>query len=453
MAFFNKKQKFVFFAAISIVWVGLTTSLFIAGYTTSKDSQYAQKLFRFAAKEKAPYSQSKAHMSLRRIQEKITKSVTGLAKNKKIITQALQNEGKLKDNYYVFYTAVPAFHLLQDVTKKLYQTSFGKVGELNNKSFHFIRYEPGSKIYDQYKDVTDFLVNEIKKNGIVNDRESQNRTILVSTNLALFGNAGFTGESTWYFFNEVQPWAKEEGFKDLKRKLLASSLESFGYTDKYVDKLMELEKYLMIKGFPASDLFQIFIPKKMVDRVGYLSWRMGIPFDERFIKKLFNRKKMTFGVGDAIPYSPDKDPNPKPGKQYLEPTVYGFTDKWKKREPQAVSMVNSLIENIKRGKFHLSPFLKRYTNNPGTIGLINWAQGRLLITNSMLLNPGSGIKIFRYNRLGIKSRNIYKAKLNAIIKEMVAKKEMAAKKVGFMSSLSNLTTSLGQLQKSLENIR
>ncbi len=411
---------------------------------TKYDQEFAKNLFEQVAKAKRPYSQSQAHMSTKNIQDKIVENVTGLAKNRKIVNATLKKERDYKKTHYVFYTALPTFHLLQDVTRKLYKRVVGAPTSIKEKKFQFLRYDYKDSKYDQYKNINEFLINEINENGVINDRNPDIGTILVSTNLALFANAGFTGESTWYFFRQVQPWAKEQSWIDFKKKLLESALKSYGYSTDHADKLMALEQFLEDnEGNLGADLFQIFVPKKMVDNLGYVSWRMGMPFDREFILKLLGRKTMTFGVGDKIVYKPDEKEGPKPGVQYLEPTVIDFSKKWKQKDPTTVDMVNSLLQNVKAGKFKLSPLLKQYTTDPKKVKNINYTQARLLVTNDMLLNPKSGIRIFRYYSLDPAKEQEYKKQLKGIIDQIELERQQ---------KITQKPQDLELLQKNLEKL-
>jgi len=356
------------------------------------------------------YTQTEAQLSVPSVQQAMSGELN-FARNKGIITEALHKEHALKDGYYVFYTAIPYMRLFQDVTRKLYKRKIGNVGALKDKSFQFIRYSYNDPVYGQYKNATDFLVKELTQNGIIDDNQVRLKTILVSTNLSLFGNAAFAGESTWRFLNKPQPWGVAPA------AWLEASLKSFGYPAEYAKKLIALVP--LIKH-DQGDLFQIFVPKAVVDEVGYLSWRQGIPFDPGIIEKWFGRDPLRLGklgeVKDAIIHDE------------INERVYNLRRQWKTGNPEFKGLVNLMIQHAQEGKYWLSTGLDAYKNSPEQVFEINHQQARLLITNDMLLNPDSGIKIYRYSNLPASQISEYKKKLKNVMLEMEAHKKRIAPK-------------------------
>ncbi len=414
MRYFNyKKNNLILLMGILFECISLSAMT---------DEQVANQLITEVnnAKQKGiSFTQTQAHLSLKGNQDKLLKYAEGLSKNKNIINQAIDREKKYKQNYSVFYTSVPYLHLhqdtvvrlYQDIIRKLYKIENGKIGALKDKAFQFLRYTYNDPTYNQFENVNEFLVSEINKNGVVMDRDPRIGTILISTNLSLFGNVGFTGESTWYFFNHPQPWG------EIRKDWLEAAIKSYGYSTQYIDELVDLTKYLKDKdGNLGSDLFQIFIPNNLVDQIGYLSWRLGIPFDTKFIMGLFNRPKMTFGLADAIPYP------------QLEQTTLEFIKKWHDNNVGALQMSELLLNNAENGKFHLFSFLNTYKSNPASISYLNYAQGRLLVTNKYFLNPASGILIYRYSHIDSAQEAIYKIKLRDIIDKMIKEKTASESK-------------------------
>jgi hypothetical protein len=346
------------------------------------------------------YSQSEAHMSVPSVQ-KLMSGMADLARNKRIIDETLAKERELQKTHYVFYTAVPYMRLFQDVTRKLYKKKVGNVGALKDKSFQFIRYTYDDPIYKEYKNATDFLVKEITQNGIIDDNDIRLKTILVATNLALFANIRVTGESTWDYLNHPQAWVQASSDR------LEAALKSFGYPTSFTKRLMELAPLIQ---HDQGELFQIFIPKNMVDDVGYVSWRQGIPFDPELIKRMFGRALVK---ADGV--------NPVYHDE-IDQRIYTIKRQWKAKDREAMSMVNTMLDHAKRGDYRLSPVLQQYQQNPAEVFGINYQQGRLLVTDSMLLNPTSGIKIYRYSNVSQDKVREYKKKLRHIMLEMHALK-------------------------------
>lgn len=369
---------------------------------TKEDGQYAKKLLYDAKNEKTPM-QTFAHLNAETVRSK-TYSLENLAKNKTVIEAAIAQEKLHSKDYYVFYTAIPYMMLFQDVALRAYTHTYGKIGAFQKDAFQFIRYNYTDPVFNQYHDVTDFLLRELNAEGIINDTISRLKTILVSTNLALFANTGFTGESTWHFFSNPQKWVQ------LNPAFLINCLKYFGYPTTFAPEFLALNEYLIdTDGNLPSSLMQIFIPKKLVNAIGYVAWRHGIPFDPEYIQTVMQRKSMTFGVGDQLIYEEIKKVSDE------------FQEKWRKGDPQARATVLNLMKKVVSGAFHLNPFLDQYMKDPESIRSINYRQARLLITNSILLNPKSGVEIYRYHTPVPPERlKIYLEKMESIFMRMDA---------------------------------
>ncbi len=357
---------------------------------------FATQLTNEANASKGQHIQSLAHLSSKYAQNEILK-VSDLASYQNIIKQALKKEYELENNYFVFYTAVPYMRLFQDLTRLLYERKNGAKGALKEGAFQFIRYTYNNPVFDKYKTVNDFIIHELSSHGMINDNDTAIKTILVATNLALFGNMGLPVESTYTYFTHPQHWARA------KKEWLIACLQSFGYSTKYADKLLDLSDFTKTD---SGDLFQIFIPKYLVDQIGYLSWRQGIPFDINFIRILFNNPDIILDKRGKI-LSAD-----------INAALAAFKKGWQEKNPTVATLVNDLIHNTRRGKYKLSPLLEQYKNSPQTLSYLDLYQARILITNNYLLNPESGIKIYRYSTLDPKREVIYKTRLLQIINEM-----------------------------------
>lgn len=364
----------------------------VTGKATAADQEVARGLFEKA--KNYPESQSYSQLRVKFVQDKVL-GLSGLARHEHIIDLALAKEVEMaKQGYAVFYTAVPYMRMFQDISRKMYKAVVGKVGALEEKAFQFIRYAYQDATYMQYDNVTDFLLTEIAKEGIIDDNLIRLKTILVSTNLAFFGNAGFTGESTYFYFNNPQPWASANP------EWLRTALVSFGYSPNFVDELMSLVPDIVTK---TGDIFQIFITMNKVDDIGYLSWRQGIPFDVAFIQDLFGRPTMKFGRSDRI-YAEE-----------INNRIAEFKEKYINGDQGAINMVNYLLKSVANGDYRLSPFLVFYKT--GKLPYTNFYQARLLI-GPWFLDPTQGVKIYRYSTLDIAREQAYKRRLKDIFRRM-----------------------------------
>lgn len=336
-----------------------------------------------------------------------------IAPNKEIIQQIFEKEREVRDSgkkYYVFYTAVPYMHLMQDLSKRLYEYNFGKKGELQNDSFQFLRYFFQDPFFSQYKDVSDFFISEIKKNKIIDDNLLKNKIILLSENLSLFGGLGVTGESTFVYFNKPQRWVSPNPM------FIEDSLNSFGFlniedyskkflnilqSDLYADQAEVAEKEIS----RGSDLFQFFIPADLVDKIGYKSWRQGFPFDINLLKKIFPNKLQDISTLDD-------------SKKILAKDISDVIEKI--QAESSVEINSDLINFIENS----SNFLSNYIDNQYITRkdpLMNFVQARILITNDTILNPESGIKIFRYTTIEEHNLTKYESDFNQVFDEMTEK--------------------------------
>lgn len=416
---------------------------------TAEDLRVLNKL----RQVQSPSSQSEVQLSIDSVYCKAIRWAAGIAANETIIDKAIEKERELSSDYYVFYTAVPGMRLFQDVTRLLYQKTVGSIGALASNEFQFLRFNYKDSVYDEESDATQFLLNQLQKNGIINDREDAEwklRMLWVATNIAFFGNVGFTGESTWYFFNYPQPWV------NFNRSYLEQSLVSFGFSKEDADIILPLIHYLQdANGRVDNDLFQIFVPKKGsgVDKIAYMCWRLGVPFDKDFITeviqsyfkivsedgnkqqmqtvcanlnldsaactkatvtsaqrtKLMNSSKgLTFGVADGLSYP------------QLRLILEWYSQQWKEQSAFAKALTDKLMNNVSAGMFYPSTVLTTYVKDPTSLTALNYYQARILITNEMLLNPTSGIKIYRYSKLDKEQEARYeKALTHTVVSKLV----------------------------------
>lgn len=395
----------------------------------SDDSEIIQRLIRQANEARAHgFTQSEAHISVPSIQRKLREEQKNLAltNHGRVIQQALEREKQYKD-YYVFYTSVPRMHLLQDVMRKLYKLIVGNQGMLQEHAFQFIRYlymdhnkrnlstnhEVRFEItkMQKYSTINQLLEEEMKKHGIIDDHLPMLKGLLISANCALFGNVGSTGECTWYFFVRGQPWAWDR--KKLEKRLYLT-FSSFGIPQldqrRFVEKLSALNELLLTpEKTQVNDLFQIFIPKNIVNKIGYASWRLGLLFDITFINKLLENVKNQTPL-DQIKY------------KKIREAVTAFRKKWEannklpynssEKDYGITLTVNLLLEKVRNGTFHLSSMLQEYIESPEKLSYINTRQARLL--SGLLLDPSSGIRIYRYYRMDQQKLRTYRKKINTI---------------------------------------
>lgn len=380
----------------------LAPSLIFAMVENASNAQFAEELFRKVESDRSKgLTQTEAQLSIKSLQPKIKES-DNLVLNKQTIINCLDRERLYFKNFDTFYTSIPYTFLFQEIARMLFERKVGRLGELGKKSFQFIRFNFQDPTYNIHASVKEFLTVEIKANGIVDDNKIDIKTILVSTNLSILGNAGLTGESTWYFFNNPQPWG------EVNRQWLETMIKSYDYSIDFVDELIAVNEYLKNeKGELGSVLFQIFVPKKLVNKIGYVSWRIGIPYDETYVRDAF--ALVGFKKPDINYYSYAE----------LKEAAAAFSQKWKQKDPAALKIGNDLLKKVEDDAFNLALFLDKYMKTPEEVPNLNTHQARLLITNEGLLNPLSGIKIFReYPSVTPEKLKIVKTKLKEIMTRM-----------------------------------
>src|SRR5690606_24295632 len=103
------------------------------------------------------------------------------------------------------------------------------------------------------------------------DNVAETGALLLSVNLALFGNVGFPGECTWDYFLE------DKGHRIPKREDYEVMMKNFGFTTRYIDEIMSLVDVYSTK---ENTVIQVLIPKEKIDEIGYLAWVKGIPAHE-----------------------------------------------------------------------------------------------------------------------------------------------------------------------------
>ncbi|HEX4068796.1 MAG TPA: hypothetical protein VHX42_01735 [Candidatus Babeliales bacterium] len=341
------------------------------------------------------FTQTEAFLQLTRVRDlMMAESSSQYIPYLNIISDCLVKEEELKNSHYAFYHATGnEWRLAQDLYTQLYirQNSLGKqVGE----TFSFLRFEDFAGVNAQ-----EFLVNELKKNGLINDT-GELAAILLSVNVSLFGNTGRSSSCTWNYF------LTDMGHKIPDRKVYSKMMDKFGLTHKYIDELLSLIKLYDTK---ENTLLQIFVPQNKIDEIGYLAWSKGMPLHEGsidWIKKYMRQKSWTT----------------KKGKHVAEWAMEDLAQQFKK-EQEKNPLFKDLIESVQEGDFSVEDYLKIYRNKPWEIPDINHTQVRLIFSADVLLNPGAGVEFYRYSTVSKTRLKEYYKRLNEIIDKIVAEKE------------------------------
>lgn len=294
-----------------------------------------------------------------------------------------------------FYTHYPFYHaqnggyrILQDLYKKLYEF-FSISGELKN--FTFLRFQGSA--FDKYHTISEFLKDELKQHGIINDNLSDTRTFLLSVNLSPFGNPSIAGEATWNYFVNAISWVRPD------MNMVESILKGFDCSTEFSDEIIELADMIKTK---EGSLLQIFIPKNKVNQHVYLSWRQGVPHDAQLLRELFTTTHIPMTV--------------------INDTLGNYQENWvAKTAPNETirALFEQAIDRINSGEVKISDILEQYTRDPQSLQGIEHLQARILLSNDLLLNPDSGVIVYRYTTIPPQTMAEYEQKLNALIKKII----------------------------------
>ena len=178
---------------------------------------------------------------------------------------------------------------------------------------------------------------------------------MLCANLALFGNSNSWYECTFFYFVNNANIMPPSLYGCLQ-----GFIDTFKFDQKYINGLMDLANMVATQ---EGLLYQIFIPKNKVDQYAYLSYVGTAPWN-----KLINA---------------------------------------------------SYFDTTKNRHVAMSPILEQYCNDPLSIPEIDRIQARILLSQDLLLNPKSGIKVYRYTTLDEKTDEMYQSKLKNILNEMV----------------------------------
>jgi len=330
------------------------------------------------------FTQSQAHMSVPEVKNLISKTYD-IKPYQKLIDSIIAREKEYAGEYVFYHGIDNIWRTPQDVYTRLY---FHFNPSLSAKDFIFLRFEN----VQGPQSIQNFLISQLKSSGLMNDHTMG--LFLIAANLALFGNVGTAPECTWQYF------IKARGHEVPNRSTYEKIMNAFGVTHKYINELMALTKLYETK---EETILQIFIPKDKVDTIGYLAWIRGVPAHQKTMDLVLESVKSK------------KFPKTAPALDYYSQLF--------KKEQESNSVFKNLVERITSGEFNLSYFLNFYRNRPDDIEGINNFQARLVVTPEVLLNPLSGVKMFRYSTAKPEQLKNYEQKLDAIIKKIVAEKK------------------------------
>ncbi len=275
-----------------------------------------------------------------------------LTKYAQIITDIISKEETFEDHYVFYQANFHALRVAEDLVAMLYELE--KRQEV--KDFIFLRsYKIGR--YANLPAINSWMQDIIKKYG--DDRlpkfDRFIRNFLLSANLSLFGNIGRPSSNTFrYFITNYSAKPPPMGL------IFDETLTHFMFNPAQKAHLVAVLGFLADSiETKEGNLYQIFIPRHLVDQTVYFSKAVGIPWDTPIHEPTFDKK-------------------------------YGYHTK-------------------------ISPILNIYRNTPEKNGrIIDSFEARIIPRKELFANPKSGIKIFRYSTLDPSTEAIYKKRLKII---------------------------------------
>jgi len=348
------------------------------------------------------FTQTEAYFQLPKLRQSVTqeyKASYAVVRNMDIVSRVMAKEAEFRNTHWAFYHGtVNTWTVWQDTLTKLFN-HFNPSTSSRDGEFIFLRTKGSKNIK-----VKEFLAKQLRAHGLIDD-QGEDKGLLLSTNVSLFGNTGFKGEATWRYFMQ------EASHTEPERANYEAIMDEFGLPYTHIDELMNLVKTLRSKH---ETLLQIFVPKNIADDVAYLSWVMGVPARDEIIDWVrTNVRKKRYKSGR------DKEGVKKTGEMHA---LIALKDTFKKEQEKNPEF-RAMLEDIEKGEYSIDAYLRSYCDNPWKVEGINYAQARLLLTDDVLLNPDSGVKIMRYNDINYKSMEKYEENLDSIIQKIIAEKK------------------------------
>ena len=324
--------------------------------------------------------------------------------------QVVTRERNLVANnkYYVLYHAFDkAWRVPQDLYKQLYVKLFSYPRKGSWEEFRSLRFFTGATV-----SVSDYLLDTLQYSGMVNDIYPDVKTMMISTNPALFGNIGKPQECTFSYF--MEPLSHSRVDEGIFKSILDIWSMPQQKRDQYIQELVDLTQWFTKEADavqPSSNvLVQLFFPKKMVDKVSYVSWRQGMPpqpelikwVQKEFVKQIKKKTKAPFvAAADLVTKTleQEKDKNP---------------------------LYEKLVDAVRNGRFKTSDFMDTYVKEPEK--LLNLDKGKAKIFNAFqmrvffnedVLDPGKGVKMFTYDLISEEVKYEYMQRLHSIVNRIV----------------------------------
>jgi hypothetical protein len=301
-----------------------------------------------------------------------------LTNHKKLVDSIIECERQHADDYYVFYHAQrKEWRVFEDFLKEIYE--YMQV-HCSLHDFHFLRFWANMPAT---VDANTFI-DENNKKGYWNDLDDGMYNLLLSTNLALFGNCTEISGRCCTFDYFMHSYSMTQIDIDGK---FGEIFDYFGFDKKYVNDLVVLNDLIKTN---EGTLFQIFVPKNLIDHCAYLSYALGHPYDK------------------AVPGA-DFNETLKRHKTISKPL-----DMYRKGPAPIKPVPVKTYKKKNRKKVTPKP------DDSKDAYVIDQMQARLIFSQDMMLNPDSGIKIYRYTTVSDSDMAKYLTKMKEITHTLFA---------------------------------
>lgn len=328
-----------------------------------------------------------------------------------LINKMLEREREYKDKYYVFYHATDSrFFVYQELLLALCKL---KTKCKSEDKFIILR----------NFDSPDFK-KDLKKGGIAKtslskwmDKKSSyltqadiafnNRTdvqpFFLAVNLSLYANLGRPNSNTLVYFFDNRTGTTPP-FKKLTDEVIDQYVTNSTLQKKYSDKLRDISEALdnITKvSNKIGMMLQIFIPKKLVDELVYLSKQQGYYWDYKIpgdsgLDSFYDTTRKRYTKVSPILKRYQNEPD-KLVKYYKDPGTPN--------------------ENLKGTLHYIDPIFTNPTGHKEHIVLDRF-EGRIFLKKEYFATPKSGILIYRYTALTEAQEKKYRDDIDALVKEI-----------------------------------
>lgn len=290
-------------------------------------------------------------------------------------SKLVEKEKEHRDMYVFYHGQAALYSLFYDLYEAIRTSTQG--------SF------PSDFAYLRFQKMGSPTLAEVLREGFDVDYESEVKNLLLSVNLSLFGGFLLPGESTFEYF--LKSFNQTSPFGYTNEIAIAKFLRQLDVDISYqlAKRLSQLySKYFIRQG----TLLQIFMPVDKVNDFAYLSFFKGTPTNcttDSFWK------------------------NCSQFRNWVETPIIVKNQEGK------------VIAQYKLPMIDTRTYLGLYRNHPTSIPINTMAflQARILLTDDFMLNPSSGVKIYRYFPMSEDENAEYKKELNDIVAQIMRERK------------------------------